>query len=147
MKKINKVSPAVKFFLNLGKTQTILNHRFDRGLGGLGFNEFLILFYLDQSSEQKLRRVDLAEKVGLTASGVTRLLLPMEKIGLVKSGPIDSDARVRFVLLSASGQQKLLEALERLELFAEEIVPKTKIKEIDNLSETLLEISGRALMV
>lgn len=147
MKKNDKISPEIKFFLNLGKTQTILNHRFDRGLGGLGFNEFLLLFYLNQANEQRMRRVDLAEKIGLTASGVTRLLLPMEKIGLVKSGPTDSDARVRFVLLSASGRQKMFEALERLEFLAEEIIPKTRLKEINNLSEALVEISGRALMV
>lgn len=144
---MHAISPTVKFFLNLGKTQTILSHRFDRGLGGLGFNEFLILYYLDQSDGQKMRRVDLAEKVGMTASGVTRLLLPMEKIHLIKSGPVEQDARVRFVTLTAAGKEKLKEALERLEIFAEEIMPAAKTKEIEALSDLLLDIGGRALMI
>ncbi len=143
---MNAITPSVKFFLDLGKTQTILSHRFDRGLNGLGFNEFLILFHLDQSENKKMRRVDLAEKAGMTASGITRLLLPMEKIGLVKSGAIEKDARVRFVMLASGGKQKLTEALERIELLAEEIIPDNKLKGIENLSNLLIEIGGRALM-
>lgn len=143
---MNTINPSVKFFLNLGKTQTILNHRFDRGLNGLGFSEFLILFHLDQAESKKMRRVDLAEKIGMTASGVTRLLLPMEKIGLIKSGPIEKDARVRFVMIASGGKQKLADALERMEILAEEIIPAKKTKEIADLSDLLIEIGGRALM-
>ncbi len=141
------ISSSVKFFINLGKTQTILTNRFDRGLGGLGFNEFLILYYLGQTEDLKMRRVDLAEKIGMTASGVTRLLLPMEKIHLVKSGAIETDARVRFVQLSTAGKEKLTEALERLEVLAEDIIPIPKNKELDVLSSFLLDIGGRALMI
>jgi len=144
---MHTITPAVKLFLNMGKTQTVLTHRFDRGLGGLGFSEFLILLYLDQAEEQKMRRIDLAEKIGMTASGVTRLLLPMEKIGLIKSGPVEQDARVRFVISSTSGKVKLAEALERLDLLAEDIIPQNKIKELDALSDLLIEIGGRTLMM
>ena len=140
-------NPLIKFFINLNKTQLLLNHRFDRGLGGLGFNEFLILFYLNQAENQKMRRIDLAEKIGMTASGVTRLLLPMEKAHLIKSGLIEKDARVRFVILSPAGQEKLTEAMERLGFLAEEIIPTTKIKEIEALSNLLIEIGGRVLMI
>lgn len=144
---MHTITPAVKLFLNLGKTHTVLTHRFDRGLGGLGFSEFLILLYLDQADEQKMRRIDLAEKIGMTASGVTRLLLPMEKIGLIKSGPIEQDARVRFVMSTASGKVKLSEALERLDFLAEDIIPQNKIKEVEALSDLLIEIGGRTLMM
>ncbi|MFH0856864.1 MAG: MarR family winged helix-turn-helix transcriptional regulator [bacterium] len=143
---MHEINPSVKFFLNLGKTQTILTHRFDRGLNGLGFSEFLILFHLDQAENKKMRRVDLAEKIGMTASGITRMLLPMEKIGLVKSGPAETDARVRFVMIANGGKKKLDEAVERIEILAEEIIPANKIKEIENFSDLLLEIGGRALM-
>jgi len=143
---MTKINPTVTFFLNLGRAQTILAERFDRGLGGLGFNEFLILYHLEQAEAGKLRRVDLAKKIGLTASGVTRLLLPMEKIGLIKSGPPSDDARVRFVIMSNSGRQKMLEAVERLELLGEDLIPSSKNKNLGQLSELLLEISGRALM-
>ena len=94
-----------------------------------------------------MRRVDIADKIGLTPSGVTRLLLPMEKIHLIKSGPIEEDARVRFVQLASAGKQKLAETLERLEVLAEDIIPNKKTKEIESLSGLLMEIGGRALMI
>jgi len=143
---MTQISQSVKFLINLAKTQTILNNRFDRGLGGLGFNEFLILFHLSQAEDQKMRRVDIADKIGMTASGVTRLLLPMEKVGYIKSGPNEDDARVRLVVLSPGGDQRLTEALERIEVLVEDIIPTEKSKELEALSELLVEIGGRALM-
>jgi DNA-binding MarR family transcriptional regulator len=140
------VNPAIRLIVNLSKTQTILTHRFNIGLGGLGFNEFLIMLHLYQAENQKMRRVDLAEKIGITASGITRLLLPMEKTYLIKSGPIEQDARVRFVMLTLAGKQKLIEGIERMDLLINEIIPKNKIKDINILSELLVDIGGRALM-
>jgi len=144
---MTKINKSIEFFINLYKTQTILNSRFDRGLGGLSFSEFLILFHLSQAEGEKMRRVDIADKIGLTPSGVTRLLLPIEKVHLVKSGPIEKDARVRFVQLASAGKQKLAETLERLEVLAEDIIPNKKTKEIESLSGLLMEIGGRALMI
>lgn len=143
---MNNINQAIKFFINLSKTQTILNNFFDRALGGLSFNEFLILFHLNQAENKKMRRVDIAEKIGLTASGVTRILLPMEKVHLIKSGPIEDDARVRFVEIGLGGIEKLEEALSRLEILAEEIVPENKQKELTESSNLLIEIGGRVLM-
>lgn len=144
---MNKINQSIKFFIDLSKAQTILSSRFDRGLGGLSFNEFLVLFYLDNSENKKMRRIDIAEKIGLTASGITRILLPMEKVRLVKSGPAENDARVRFVELAPGGQEQLMEALKRLEILAEEIIPKNKDTQLDNLAKLLVEISGRTLMI
>lgn len=144
---MTNIHASVRFFINLGKTQSILTNRFDRGLGGLGFSEFLILYYISQAEGQKISRIELAKKIGMTASGVTRLLLPMEKVHLVKNGPAETDARVRLVMLSAAGKEKLGEALERLEVFGEDIIPASKSKDLDSISELLLEIGGKALMV
>jgi DNA-binding MarR family transcriptional regulator len=141
------VNTSVKFLVNLAKAQSILTRRFDRGLGGLGFNEFLVLISLHQADEQKMRRVDLAEKIGMTASGVTRILLPMEKVHLIKSGPVEDDARVRFVTATPAGKEKLSEALERIDLLMEEVIPSSKMKEVETFSNLLLEIGGKALMV
>lgn len=118
------LSPALRTIFGLATTHAILTRIFDAGLGGLGFTECMILYHLKSAPDQQLRRIDLAEKVGLTPSGVTRLLLPMEKIGLVTSGTAGSDARVRSVMISNSGQQKLEEALERAELLLEDLIPQ-----------------------
>ena len=61
-------SVALQFFVNLSKIQSVVARRFDGRLNGIGFTDFMILLHLSQASEEKLRRIDLAEKVGLTAS-------------------------------------------------------------------------------
>ncbi len=129
------VNNQLKFFLDLTRAQAIIARAFDRELGGLGFTYFVILYHLSQAPEEKMRRVDLAEKVALTASGVTRVLLPMEKIGLVKREESASDARVSFVKLAPGGKQLLSEALERAELLSKELLPSTNIKDAKDISE------------
>lgn len=92
-----------------------LNSKIHRKLGGalsvhgLGVSEFLVLSELRIAPGQTMRRVDLAEGIGLTASGVTRLLNPMEKVGLVDKISSERDARVSLVALSKSGKRVLEE--------------------------------------
>ena len=140
MKRINQ---SVRLILELTKTQAILTRRFDSGLGGLGLNEFTILFHLAAANDEKMRRIDLANKIGLTASGVTRLLLPMEKIGLVKSGEVENDARARYVMIASGGRRKLNQAIERMELLLHEIMPKEKHEKIEEFSDFISEIGAR----
>lgn len=139
---MSKINPSLNFFMNLAKTQTIMSRRFDGRLGGLGFNEFVILFHLSQAYDGKMRRIDLAEKIGLTASGVTRLLLPMEKIGLVRREINEHDARVSYVMLAPGGKRKLEEALERAEIFLEDTISSDKEKKLEEFSKLLIELGG-----
>ena len=72
---------------------------------GVGLSEYLVLHQLFITPGQKMRRVDLAEQVGLTPSGITRLLNPMEKIGLIEKENNPRDARVSLVALSIVGKR------------------------------------------
>ena len=54
----------------------------------------------------RLELLELARLVGLTASGVTRMLAPMEKIGLVTKEAHPRDARLSLVKLTESGETK-----------------------------------------
>ena len=60
---------------------TLLNKRLDSSLSvhGLSFTEFVILHKLYTAEGGAQSRIGLADSVGLTASGVTRLLAPMTK--------------------------------------------------------------------
>ncbi len=133
-------NPSLTFFLALAKTNAVLSRRFDAGLGGLGFGEFAILWHLSQADGHKLRRIDLAEKIGLTASGVTRMLLPMEKIGLVKREANPLDARVSYVLIARGGKQKLEEALERTETLFDDITGPSAGKRLDSATALLEDL-------
>jgi DNA-binding MarR family transcriptional regulator len=77
---------------------------------GLTLNDFDVLAQLSNAPDGKLRRVDLAERVLLTPSGITRLLEGLEQAGYVERGSCASDARVSYALLTDAGREKLEEA-------------------------------------
>jgi len=137
---MSNIKSSVEFFLELGRTQAIMSRRFDSGLGGLGLNEFMILYHLSVAEDERMRRVDLADKVGLTPSGVTRLLAPMEKVGLVKREVNAQDARVSFVALAAGGKRKLAEGMERAEVLTEDIFSDVGIKNHKEFTEMLRKL-------
>lgn len=100
----------------------------------------MVLYYLDNSFDKTMRRIDLAEKIWLTASGITRLLLPMEKIGLVKKQTNENDARVSLVSITDSGKLYLDDAIDRLNYITDEIIEwdlKKEIKKIDSNLKSL----------
>ena len=131
---MKEMSASLQLFVRLARVNAIMVRRFDGRLGhGLGFNDFVILLTLSQSPDGKLRRIDLAESLGLTASGVTRLLAPMEKIGLVKREVNEHDARVSYVVLASGGKRLLAESMERAELLSEEVVASVKAQKLNEL--------------
>ena len=71
---------------------------------GISFTEYLVLRQLHATPGRKMRRIDLAQQVGLSASGVTRLLNPMEKVGLISKEEAARDARVSLVTLTNAGE-------------------------------------------
>lgn len=84
--------------------RNFVNETEKRGLVyGTTFSEFLILKAVHDEGEAGIRRVDLAERVGLTISGVTRAIAPLEKQGYVETLEEASDARVRKVAMTKSG--------------------------------------------
>ncbi len=137
MKDLNQ---SIRFCIDIAKLQTELSRHLDAHLNGIGFTEFIILYHLSQADDQKMRRIDLAGKVGLTASGVTRLLLPMEKIGLIKKESNEHDARVSYVVLASGGKNKLTEGLEYMEDFCDGAIPKNQTTKLKEFSDLLIEI-------
>jgi DNA-binding MarR family transcriptional regulator len=77
---------------------------------GLTLSDYEVLLRLSQSEHQMMRRVDLADSVLLTASGITRLLDGLERIGFVEKASCPSDARVSYAKLTGAGAQKLADA-------------------------------------
>ena len=73
---------------------------------GISLSEYQVLHQLACSVSGSMPRVELARLVGLTPSGVTRLLGPMEKIGLVAKETHPRDARLSLVKLTEAGTTK-----------------------------------------
>src|SRR5436305_14012069 len=77
---------------------------------GLTLNDYEVLLHLARAENGMMRRVDLAESVVLTASGITRLLDGLERSGYVEKASCASDARVSYAKLTEAGAEKLQEA-------------------------------------
>jgi DNA-binding MarR family transcriptional regulator len=77
---------------------------------GLTLNDYEVLLHLSHAEGGRMRRVDLAQQVLLTASGITRLLEGLERAGYVCKETCASDARVSYAKLTDDGAQKLREA-------------------------------------
>jgi DNA-binding MarR family transcriptional regulator len=101
------LSTQAELMLNLINLHTRIQKRLlgPLSLHGISVTEFLVLRELALAPEKKLRRIDLANQVGLSASGVTRLLDPMQKIGLVNKEEAERDARVSLVTLTKTGER------------------------------------------
>lgn len=78
---------------------------------GISVNEFLLLLHLQRSAANRLSRVELAKRMHVSASTITRMAAPMEKIGLVGREADERDARLVFVVATEAGKERLSEAL------------------------------------
>ncbi len=104
----------------------------------LTLSDFDVLVQLYYAEGRRMRRIDLARSVLLTASGITRLLDGLESSGLVAKERCDSDARVTYAVLTVAGVKKIEEARESHlgdieELFGSRFSPEER----DQLAELL----------
>ena len=74
---------------------------------GLTINDYGCLLLLHRAGEEGMRRIDLANQLQLSPSGITRLLDRLEDQGLVGKGECKSDARVSYAILTDAGHEKL----------------------------------------
>ena len=152
MAKTSRAAPAditstssLEFCLRLTRAYATVTRRLDNALSslhGLSFGDFMILHYLGRAPGSKLRRIDLAERLGVTASGVTRSLLPLEKLGLISRQPDPRDARVGYAFLTAAGQRLLKHALISVEPVAQEATQLLPADQIDAFSLVLGQLAG-----
>jgi DNA-binding MarR family transcriptional regulator len=114
---------------------------------GLTINDYEVLLHLERADGGVMRRVDLAESVVLTASGITRLLEGLERAGYVEKASCASDARVSYAKLTVSGRQKLRAAARTHRAGIEELfTSRFDQAELAGLAELLarLPLTGKA---
>jgi DNA-binding MarR family transcriptional regulator len=110
---------------------------------GMTVTDFEVLRRLGEEEGGRMRRVDLAPAVGLTPSGITRLLDGLESAGLVCKERCASDARVTYATITDDGRRALSDAaathLKTLEVLFGELYAS---EEIDALVELLGRLPG-----
>ena len=104
---------------------------------GISLTEYQVLDALSAAPDRQMRRIDLAKAVNLSASGVTRLLNPMEKIGLVRKESSARDARVSFVALTEAGSRTLDESRSRVDQCAALVLQPLHAHQRDQLTDLI----------
>ena len=108
-----EMSREQRFTLAFAAAWHRLEKRLDSNLGairGISLAEYRLLRALMDAPGDWASRVDLAQAVGLTPSGVTRALRPMEKLGYVSTAKSKRDARLALATLTPAGRELVHDA-------------------------------------
>jgi DNA-binding MarR family transcriptional regulator len=112
---------------------------------GLTVNDYEALLLLSRADGKCMRRVDLADALELTPSGVTRLLEGLERQGMVEKAVCPTDGRVTYAVLTQAGSRTLAKA-SGVHVAAIRTVFEARYtsKELATLAELLARLSGPA---
>ena len=103
---------ALDLVLALSRLSTSVTRQIDRplsGYHGLSLGDLALLLEL-QRGGGRMQRAQLAEHLGITASGVARQLQPLERIGVVARESHPTDARLALVVLTPAGDSLAADA-------------------------------------
>ena len=110
---LSEQSIEAQTFVTLVRAHALVTRQLNAQLNaehGLTISDFEVLMRLARAPDRRLRGVDLAEQVLLTASGITRLVDGLVRSGYVERAACASDRRVVYAVLTEAGLAKLREA-------------------------------------
>jgi DNA-binding MarR family transcriptional regulator len=116
---------------------------------GLSLNQFEVLAWLRRAGEGGLRMSDLASRVVLSRSGVTRAVDQLERKGLVERCVFESDKRGSLATLTAEGKAYLRTAtrlhLDGVREHFLKHMSRTDLKQLATTLEAILDGEGSPL--
>jgi DNA-binding MarR family transcriptional regulator len=134
-------TPALEAFGRLIRAHAELTRALNAQLVAehdLTLAEYEVLLLLSRADDRRLKRVDLAGEVKLSASGVTRLLGRLEADGYVEKGSCDSDARITYAVLTDAGLAKLRDCAPGQEAAIDRVfAERFEREELESLRELL----------
>lgn len=133
--------------LDLWRAATLVARRVDRPLGGahgLSLVDLAILIALESAPAGRLRRVELAERLGMSQSSVTRLLAPLEKLGIVRRLPDPADRRAAFTELTDAGRRLAADARATAHEAAEDVLRGWPADELAGLAAAVTRLTAGA---
>lgn len=140
--------PALEAWVALLRAHAASSRSLSAGLlseHGLSINDYEALLHLSNTPEG-MRRVDLAEKLLLTASGVTRLLDGLERAGLVAKQACKTDARVTYAVLTSAGRERFEAAkcshVQAIRALFEERLDEGQLRTLADLLGRLPNVGG-----
>jgi DNA-binding MarR family transcriptional regulator len=141
-------NPAIDVWGRLLRGQAGLERELSASLQaehGLTINDYEALLLLSKAEEKALRRIDLAARLVLTASGVTRLLDGLERSGWVAKRYCEKDGRVTYAVLTETGRKKLEQAAcSHVKHIRSLLEQRFSCAELETLTELLSRLPGAA---
>ena len=133
-------------FANLATAYATLTRELSASLvakHGLTINDYGCLLLLSRAGDDGMRRIDLANELRLSPSGITRLLDRLEDQGLVGKGACKEDARVSYAILTDAGMDKLRDAAPgHIEDIESQLADVLDDEEMRTLTELLGRVAG-----
>jgi DNA-binding MarR family transcriptional regulator len=109
----------------------------------LNVTEFEVLLVLSKEDDRQMRRVDVAEAVRLSPSGITRLLDRLMAEGLVEKGECAADARVSYAKLTDKGFELCLAAVPAYDAAVDGVLSgRLSNDELEQLTDLLERLAG-----
>jgi DNA-binding MarR family transcriptional regulator len=140
-----KTLPSTEAFAQLLGAHAAMTRELNAALvesHGLTITDYSCLLQLSRAGEEGMRRIDLANSLQLSPSGITRLLDRLEEHGYVGKGACKEDARVSYAILTDAGMEKLKEAWpEHVEAVERRVSAVLSDEEIKTLHELLTRLS------
>jgi DNA-binding MarR family transcriptional regulator len=131
------------FDLSLARTQLARDVDHPLSAHGISLADLAILRELRREPSRKLRRSELAQRLGITPSGIARQVAPLERIGLVDRESHERDARLALVVLTETGAGIVDDALRTAEAAADRaLAARWSDTERERLSKLLARVRG-----
>jgi DNA-binding MarR family transcriptional regulator len=116
---------------------------------GVSLNQFEILTWLARTGRRGLRMSDVASRVVLSPSGVTRAVDQLERDGLVERRVVEGDKRGSMATLTADGRATLRKAVNvhvrgLREHFLQHLT-RAELQQLATALEAILEGEGQPL--
>lgn len=110
---------------------------------GLSLGDYDVLLRLARAPDRRLRMTELAERVLLSPSGLTRMVDRLVDEGLVRRDRFEGDARVVLARLTDRGRRTLLHAARtHLRGIREHFTGRLSSAQLRNVASALETIAG-----
>jgi DNA-binding MarR family transcriptional regulator len=141
----SKTLPSTEAFGQLLGAHAALTRELNAALvasHGLTITDYGCLLQLSRAGDEGMRRIDLANSLQLSPSGITRLLDRLEDQGYVGKGACKEDARVSYAVLTDAGLAKIKDAWpEHVDAVERRVSAVLSDEEIKTLHELLARLS------
>jgi DNA-binding MarR family transcriptional regulator len=110
---------------------------------GMPLSSYEVLLHLNDAPDHSLRMGELAERLFLSRSGLTRLIDRLVKAGLVERTTCESDRRGSYAQLTTAGRERFAAARPtHLRGVREHFLSKLSGTELEQLARTWARVSG-----